>query len=1304
MLVSPSVPFAPEPAEQFGPYRVIGKLGAGGMGVVYRARHAQTGEQVALKTVHVQGEAWIASFRREIHALRSLDHPGVVRIVADGLQAGRPYYAMEFLEGPTLRELRRSTRGGLGSHDLATRTASDLQPAASEIRSTPGQDAPPDPGAVEPPTRPELHAALSAIRSVCQTLAFVHGRGVVHRDLKPDNVVLTTGRGPVLLDFGIAAQSFGAHGRDVLEATGRVMGSPAYMAPEQIRGQSVDARADLYAIGCMLFECVTGRLPFGGDRTGLVLARKLREAPPSPRQFVPDVDPALELLILRLLAQRPKDRLGHADDVAAALAALGAESSLDVTAEVEPYLYRPELAGRRAMLEHISAVLSSARGGALATEASSAARAEEDAKPTRALAAVAMATMNVTRGERASAPSRGAVVLIGGLSGLGKTRLALEAATLASERGFEVITGQCVRVSVAGKGQSEEMREAPLHPLRSFLLAVADRCRADGRRSYDALLGARGAVLAPYEPELATLEGIDDYPVASEVSAEGAAVRLNEALAETMAAFSERAPLLLVLDDLQWADEPTQRFLLSLTDAFFARARVVVLATYRSEEMKPSLARLCESHVANVLRLGRLDRAAVERIASDMLAITDPNPELIDFLDRQTDGNPFFVAEYLRAAIARKLLVRDVRGFWRYTPSAEREQGAEPGRELARIPLPQEMREVVALRFEGLKAEGRRFAQMASVLGRDVDVRVLTFAMGRGDSEAIAAVEELVRRGVLEEPEPGRLRFAHDKLREFAYASIADDERRRLHATAARVLLERAAELGVEALNDAVLGHHFAEADEPARAIDHLERAAMRDLGGGASGDAVQIFERMVALDQARAEEHRESDVRAASWQRFLAEAQYNLGDLRAAERHGRAALRLLLGGPTLFDRRTGSTKLDRWLFSAECAGALGTQTAVLLGQGGRLSGSTSPERHRQVALVADTLAEVYFFMNDPIRASLASVVGVNNAALLGPSPELARGYAQLGVAASYVPSRRLARLYFDRAQSAASQFRDSGAQLAVDFMYGFWNMGEARWSDAQAQLTSAASLAGRLRNHRREEEAIALLAQTALFRARFDEALAHTVQLEALAKRTKNGQAESWYRGARITSLIAHGRTEEALTLLDEVAKIIERTGDGADIILQSQRGPIYLGRGEHALARRAATDCLDYARGRRPIGSQLLMGYAATCQTLFALWERERGARERRELGALAKASLDELHGLSRYFPTSLPAALRYRGHWRGSGAAKRPGCARSARPSRRRGASRCLSRRPWPWRRSVVDSAAIEAPRFGPRRGRS
>src|SRR5262249_41831360 len=162
---------------------------------------------------------------------------------------------------------------------------------------------------------------------------------------KPENIFVRSDDSPVLVDFGIASR--GPRGREQLEAGGQTVGSPEYMAPEQIRGEFVDARADLYALRCILYEVICGRPPFLSDGTGAIFDLHLNAAPPPPSHSTDRVPAALDHLVLRMLEKRPPDRLGYADDVAAALAEHGAGGWTDSDAPpARPYLYRAAFAGR----------------------------------------------------------------------------------------------------------------------------------------------------------------------------------------------------------------------------------------------------------------------------------------------------------------------------------------------------------------------------------------------------------------------------------------------------------------------------------------------------------------------------------------------------------------------------------------------------------------------------------------------------------------------------------------------------------------------------------------------------------------------------------------------------------------------------------------------------------------------------------------------------------------------------------------------------------------------------------------------
>jgi eukaryotic-like serine/threonine-protein kinase len=247
----------------------IERLGvSGGMGAVYRAHDRQHGETVAVKTLYRKRAEDVERFVREAEVLAALSHPGIVRYIAHGSSAeGELYLAMEWLDG----------------EDLAARLLRGPLPAGESL-------------------------ALAA--EVAGALAAAHARGVVHRDIKPSNVFLTGGaiEGVKILDFGVAR--LGAEARAGWSTrTGAMMGTPGYMAPEQARGDPlVDARADVFALGCVLFECLTGRAVFVGSHPMAVLAKILLEPPPRLRDLRPDLPRELDALLGRMLAMSPAVR------------------------------------------------------------------------------------------------------------------------------------------------------------------------------------------------------------------------------------------------------------------------------------------------------------------------------------------------------------------------------------------------------------------------------------------------------------------------------------------------------------------------------------------------------------------------------------------------------------------------------------------------------------------------------------------------------------------------------------------------------------------------------------------------------------------------------------------------------------------------------------------------------------------------------------------------------------------------------------------------------------------------------------
>jgi serine/threonine-protein kinase len=254
-----------------GSYRIAARIGAGGMGEVFRAVQPTIGSRVAIKVI---GRDWseqsslVERFFQEARAVNLIRHESIVNVLdLARLPDGRPYIVMEYLDGWSLAQLI-GERGRL-----------------------------------------PLGAAVRLAREVTEGLAAAHDQGIVHRDLKPDNLWVTPAGRAKILDFGLAKLAVEhASGEAPLTTTGTILGTPCYMAPEQAVGGAIDARTDVYALGVVLFEMCIGRVPFVGSTVFEVLKQHIEQSPPRPQNLRPDLPEPLAELILRALEKDPVRR------------------------------------------------------------------------------------------------------------------------------------------------------------------------------------------------------------------------------------------------------------------------------------------------------------------------------------------------------------------------------------------------------------------------------------------------------------------------------------------------------------------------------------------------------------------------------------------------------------------------------------------------------------------------------------------------------------------------------------------------------------------------------------------------------------------------------------------------------------------------------------------------------------------------------------------------------------------------------------------------------------------------------------
>jgi serine/threonine protein kinase/tetratricopeptide (TPR) repeat protein len=544
-------------------YQIESQLGQGGMGTVYRAHDSLLNRNVAIKMLSAQGLGTEGRARMiaEAQAAAKLNHPNIVTVFDAGEVDSTPFVVMELISGATLRDA----------------------PALS------------------------LEDVIKTASQICDALDHAHTNGIIHRDLKLENIFLTQTGKIKLVDFGLARSTEAPH----ITQEGAIVGTFAYIAPELIQGQPASAQSDLYAFGVMLYELVTGRVPFTGDNLMTIISQHLHVTPVPPSTYNANISPALELLILRLLAKQPSDRPASAVDARDALDRISAQ-----TANTTPsaptrleQIVRGSFIGREREFSEANAQWQKAIGG------------------------------------------QGSVLLISGEPGIGKTRLARELISLAGlSRGLTLV-GECY----AEGGM-------PYAPIARILQQAFD---SDSLHQTLNLPAGTIADLITIAPGLRSV--FPDVPPNPPLDPQAEQQRLYESVVRFASALAARSPVLWLVDDAHWADSGS----LGLIRHLARRTRqmpILIVLTYREVELSEAralnevLADLNRERLAERVKLVRFSREQTSSLLKAMFA-EEITPDFLEGIFRETEGNPFFVEEVCKALIEDGKIYRE-NGRW----------------------------------------------------------------------------------------------------------------------------------------------------------------------------------------------------------------------------------------------------------------------------------------------------------------------------------------------------------------------------------------------------------------------------------------------------------------------------------------------------------------------------------------------------------------------------------------------------------------------------------------------------------------
>ncbi len=721
-------------------------LGEGGRKRVYLAHDSKLDRDVAVAVIKTEGldAEGLTRVRREAQAMGRLgDHPYIVTVFDIGEEDGQPYVVSQYMAGGDVDGLLRQGE----NHRLP------------------------------------LERVLRIAGQVCQALEHAHSRGIVHRDLKPGNIWLTQDGTAKLGDFGLAM----AVDRSRLTVAGMMMGTVAYMPPEQALGRQADARSDLYSLGCVLYEMVTGRQPFLGDDAVAVISQHINTAPVAPSWHNPEVPRALEALVLRLLAKAPAERPGSAASVVEEITRIQESSSRERTIEQPP-----------SPVADLQAVAWGRFVG----------RHEE-------MGQLRMHLENALSG-------RGALAMLVGEPGIGKTRLAEEFAVYAGLRGAQVLVGHCYEGEVAV-------------PYLPFVEAFRQYVRGRADPTLRQELGEGAPEVAKLVSEVR--QRFPDIPEAPPLEGDAERHRLFQSVTDFLRNAAGANPVVLFLDDIHWADKPSLLLLQYLARGLRGD-RVLIVGAYRDVELDRTHPL---SEVVAALRRERLyERVLLRGLPPDEVRAMiealgeQETPEaLAQAIYRETEGNPFFVEEILKHLIEIGAISRQQDG-WVGDAAAIAQN------------IPEGIREVIGRRLSRLSEPCNRMLTLASTMTGGFSWELLREVSGEEEERLLDLLDEALTAQLIRERKDGAsgtYEFTHALIRQTLYGELNTPRRVRMHRQIGEAM-ERLYAANPEP-HLAELAHHLFQAapgGDVDKAIEYARRAGERAAGVLAHEEAVEQY------------------------------------------------------------------------------------------------------------------------------------------------------------------------------------------------------------------------------------------------------------------------------------------------------------------------------------------------------------------------------------------------------------------------------------------------------------------------------
>lgn len=727
--------------------------------MVFKAFDTQQDKTVAVKVLSRHALSYDEEikrrFQREASAGMQLEHPNIVKIFEAEEADGEFFISMEYIDGKTLRQLLRDN-----------------------------------------PLTPQKVIEIAI--TVCEALTEAHKMGIIHRDIKSENIMLTSQGVVKVMDFGLAK----ILDASVLTREGEMLGTPAYMSPQQAIGEAIDHRSDIFSLGVVLYELLTGKLPFTGDYEMAVLYAVLNEEPIGIRELNSEIPKALEQVILKALAKELQQRYQNTEEF------IGDLTKIKTYLETEEWIPSTDL-------ELVAAV--------------EVGRMEERGFLARLVGRDSQfetlkSLLNLTN------VGEGQTIFIGGEAGIGKTRLVWELERFAKTLKVRTLTGRCL------------FRQG-VYPYQPFVEAVREYFDIKGVETGEKLeefIHEKAPELTPLLPVIRLFLNIKDKENIVIESKE----QLWDAIFKLIVKISHERALILFIDDLHWADEDTLN-LFYYTARNTTRSKVMIIGTYRPEDVQEKVEgkvhplidiqhEMSRAGILTVIELDRLTVSEIREMASSLFENADFDESFYDTLYIETEGNPFFVMETLKLFKTEEVI--------------EKENGGYRLREdYDRMTIPSKVHDIVIRRVKRLTDEEREILEIGAVEGEAFHSGTIVNCLEINRMQLLRKLQALEREHHIIHPQEKMYRFDHGKIREILYNTITPELRTEYHLRIGNYLADTYA--GDERLVPNI-ANHLLEGGEDQKALPFLIKAGEHAKIVFANEQAVECYQKALAIIQ----------------------------------------------------------------------------------------------------------------------------------------------------------------------------------------------------------------------------------------------------------------------------------------------------------------------------------------------------------------------------------------------------------------------------------------------------------------------